>query len=65
MKRVALFTRAWIEIASAGGGLKFNVRPPHGYYCFVALFTRAWIEIRADEKSYRALGRRPFHEGVD
>ena len=36
MHKVALFTRAWIEITS-------NVPP---LICFsVALFTRAWIEI--------------------
>ena len=36
MKRVALFTRAWIEIRR----LTFNQPHPS-----VALFTRAWIEM--------------------
>ena len=36
MKRVALFTRAWIEMAS----LNYKDHVP-----LVALFTRAWIEI--------------------
>ena len=38
MKRVALFTRAWIEI----GELRVAITAP----C-VALFTRAWIEMLA------------------
>ena len=55
---VALFTRAWIEIArtdflpdnlvspsSRGRGLKSIVRKKDGKYYVVALFTRAWIEI--------------------
>ena len=36
MKRVALFTRAWIEMPEINILLKFS---------FVALFTRAWIEM--------------------
>ena len=36
-RRVALFTRAWIEIKA--------VAKPFEDYTEVALFTRAWIEI--------------------
>ncbi len=36
MKKVALFTRAWIEIDLLGKS---------AMWFFVALFTRAWIEI--------------------
>ena len=37
IKDVALFTRAWIEMAIT--------HLLEGYKCMVALFTRAWIEI--------------------
>ena len=36
MKRVALFTRAWIEIVTLND---------KNFRTIVALFTRAWIEI--------------------
>ena len=58
MKRVALFTRAWIEIDSLGTkllatrspslrgrGLKFAFMLITETILAVALFTRAWIEI--------------------
>ena len=38
IEKVALFTRAWIEI---------NPFPWRHTHCAVALFTRAWIEIFA------------------
>ena len=55
-KKVALFTRAWIEIKT--DMLKrIIVR--------VALFTRAWIEI-SNAKTDCSTGKgRPLHEGVD
>ena len=42
MPKVALFTRAWIEIPTVA------ISPSR---ISVALFTRAWIEIVADEKA--------------
>ena len=59
MKRVALFTRAWIEIgtraghyklrsgspSSRGRGLKYYLESVGKEESEVALFTRAWIEI--------------------
>ena len=53
---VALFTRAWIEIAW--------ITPTTVYYN-VALFTRAWIEIKLNEVIDSTNGCRPLHEGVD
>ena len=53
---VALFTRAWIEIA-------LTISRPSSRK--VALFTRAWIEIeKGDKCATNKLGR-PLHEGVD
>ena len=55
-RRVALFTRAWIEIKD------------YRYEFFttdVALFTRAWIEIDVRSTSQSQERRRPLHEGVD
>ena len=57
--KVALFTRAWIEIqnykdhvplatpspSSRGRGLKSDVKSAFYVMNYVALFTRAWIEI--------------------
>ena len=78
MKRVALFTRAWIEIA-----LEIAERFKRGVALFtrawieitvdikkaitkaVALFTRAWIEIPGNESRNRHQQSRPLHEGVD
>ena len=37
MLKVALFTRAWIEM---------SVTKEHSHNVFVALFTRAWIEMQ-------------------
>ena len=54
--KVALFTRAWIEI------ILYNTKYLKH---MVALFTRAWIEIVADEKESVKAGSRPLHEGVD
>ena len=53
---VALFTRAWIEIASIPGDVNCNT---------VALFTRAWIEIRNGMKVLCIDLGRPLYEGVD
>ena len=53
---VALFTRAWIEIA---GVLLL------GTFALVALFTRAWIEIDYNAVNKKEFSRRPLHEGVD
>ena len=55
-QKVALFTRAWIEI---------NDIAPKDAVSAVALFTRAWIEIPLSfSQSIRILSR-PLHEGVD
>ena len=75
---VALFTRAWIEIAW--------ITPTTVYYnvalftrawieiflifeylsiYVVALFTRAWIEIKIGKVSKILSHGRPLHEGVD
>ena len=40
IEKVALFTRAWIEIT-----IKYML----AYRIYVALFTRAWIEIQTTE----------------
>ena len=56
LSKVALFTRAWIEISKRKGKSKEEL---------VALFTRAWIEIDGDEKELSKLLGRPLHEGVD
>ena len=53
---VALFTRAWIEIASLIKSLSGDT---------VALFTRAWIEIINLVHSEINKFCRPLHEGVD
>ena len=53
---VALFTRAWIEIAWI---------TPTSVYNDVALFTRAWIEILNVAHIFLTIYRRPLHEGVD
>ena len=56
VREVALFTRAWIEIAS---GVLVSGK------LTVALFTRAWIEIfKAAIVFDNSMGR-PLHEGVD
>ena len=79
-RRVALFTRAWIEIlcfpslcpfcwqspSSRGRGLKLHRQSTVQNLRMVALFTRAWIEISVSALCfYRPLQRRPLHEGVD
>ena len=53
---VALFTRAWIEIARV---------LLQGQVSLVALFTRAWIEITLAEDLQGGVKCRPLHEGVD
>ena len=55
-RRVALFTRAWIEIRDF---MNKNALPK------VALFTRAWIEMRKLGNICVLETRRPLHEGVD
>ena len=54
--RVALFTRAWIEMTYVFGAI-------FGYK--VALFTRAWIEIVTSSDTTEIKSCRPLHEGVD
>ena len=56
MKRVALFTRAWIEIT-------WNIAICR--IAPVALFTRAWIEIINETVIVGRTWGRPLHEGVD
>ena len=78
MKRVALFTRAWIEIKTktiyrvqvgvalftrAWIEIKIFTNFCHGKW--VALFTRAWIEIVLKTSLAKVLYCRPLHEGVD
>ena len=53
---VALFTRAWIEIADINR---------NSLYFAVALFTRAWIEIIINGGGMVPPPSRPLHEGVD
>ena len=55
--KVALFTRAWIEIRILGNICVFDTR--------VALFTRAWIEIADKMIIEMQKASRPLHEGVD
>ena len=52
---VALFTRAWIEIALINRIAEVKV---------VALFTRAWIDILDIERLNELFKGRPLHEGV-
>ena len=54
--RVALFTRAWIEMAHL-----LIIK----YLRRVALFTRAWIEIAMEHNLISGLISRPLYEGVD
>ena len=78
MKRVALFTRAWIEIISPFSVLMYSqvalftrawIEIKSAIYVaikhFVALFTRAWIEIAVATAVLKSLASRPLHEGVD
>ena len=53
---VALFARAWIEIATLDKS---------ALSCHVALFARAWIEIKRVAISAKHIRRRPLCEGVD
>ena len=77
--RVALFTRAWIEIrrgyqksdsgygspSSRGRGLKYLKKLHRHNLDTVALFTRAWIEIPSFDVTVSSISCRPLHEGVD
>ena len=54
--KVALFTRAWIEMA---------LKPLVIMFAPVALFTRAWIEIASSVSGKPHSKCRPLHEGVD
>ena len=54
--KVALFTRAWIEISNNSS---IYAKLP------VALFTRAWIEMAVEIAARFECGGRPLHEGVD
>ena len=56
MRKVALFTRAWIEISCLC---------IHCEFFAVALFTRAWIEIKSTAEVSQRISGRPLHEGVD
>ena len=75
---VALFTRAWIEIATFTKNGRtdevalftrawIEIRPAliGGREYLVALFTRAWIEMPPIAKYPRSSYGRPLHEGVD
>ena len=55
-RKVALFTRAWIEMLSI---ICCEVVTP------VALFTRAWIEIYLLKIGVKTTKSRPLYEGVD
>ena len=76
--RVALFTRAWIEMALYSGGsslisvalftrawIEIPKSQVRKFAFAVALFTRAWIEMSAMEIAERFEDGRPLHEGVD
>ena len=76
--RVALFTRAWIEIqitrfigadsgspSLRGRGLKYMIRSNQDIQRAVALFTRAWIEICVVLYVVVFVKCRPLYEGVD
>ena len=78
MTTVALFTRAWIEMASNTSYVKvqfvalftrawIEIPIPSLYRRLnaVALFTRAWIEIKHLAICKHRLPCRPLHEGVD
>ena len=56
LKKVALFTRAWIEI------IRVAIAPD---LLLVALFTRAWIEIQNYHTVFTKVRCRPLYEGVD
>ena len=75
---VALFTRAWIEIALAlnepyahrvalftRAWIEMLSTSPVSAILRVALFTRAWIEMLISSKPSSARSGRPLHEGVD
>ena len=75
---VALFTRAWIEIAVSYSDyssesvalftrawIEMHSTRRNSQSSVVALFTRAWIEIRMEKYINVYIYRRPFHEGVD
>ena len=76
--RVALFTRAWIEIKGNGGKnsghqvalftrawIEILFYEKLGIRYDVALFTRAWIEISIFNGIINWIYGRPLHEGVD
>ena len=78
MKRVALFTRAWIEITWNTAPLlrgfvalftRAWIEIPKSrakkFVPAVALFTRAWIEIHFHRPWRISTSGRPLHEGVD
>ena len=78
MPAVALFTRAWIEIAEGFELSEFEsvalftrawieIGKPDNLILdkTVALFTRAWIEISAVSALAVKENSRPLHEGVD
>ena len=75
---VALFTRAWIEIALQNldthsvsvalftrAWIEITETVLRLSQEIVALFTRAWIEILHRTAAQIRLNRRPLHEGVD
>ena len=76
--RVALFTRAWIEINCwimeivikyvalfTRAWIEMKLFRFLKKRTEVALFTRAWIEILICTMNTSTLKRRPLHEGVD
>ncbi len=75
---VALFTRAWIEIALdevsfisslvalfTRAWIEIDVKSGKYMTTAVALFTRAWIEMGVLRLQAFYDSRRPLHEGVD
>ena len=78
LKKVALFTRAWIEIGTRTDDLTdtnvalftrawIEIRAMRITTSFhrVALFTRAWIEIPFIMSPFALMPSRPLYEGVD
>ena len=78
MTKVALFTRAWIEIKHNSlkgrkekvalftrAWIEISKKECNIAIGAVALFTRAWIEISMSLEKATDLTGRPLHEGVD
>ena len=78
LKKVALFTRAWIEMTTPSANracvtvalfTRAWIEIAEGVYLndntAVALFTRAWIEISFQAQKFTSCICRPLYEGVD